>query len=292
VTRATYRFLDAVPAPIEAVRRAAESALGEPARLFEPAPDQNTWVGRGDTHVLYVAVEPAGRGRILLESRRLGWAREIGVPVPDAVAMDPEGTWLATALVADDPPRGAAYVGGALDAAERIAGAEPSPDVFGGVATRRAARWSMPLRVLRMAASPIDVKEFAAARRRAGALPEDGLAHGDFHPGNVLYDAAGRSVWVTDWEMLDHAPRGTDALTLWCGLDEADDRELVNEALAAGTSAEERRRLAALRHWLALRTLADVTLTGRRHRDRNHESMQAEAVARVAEARRLLEREG
>jgi hypothetical protein len=292
VTRATYRFLDAVPAPIEAVRRAAETAVGEPARLFEPAPDQDTWVGRGDTHFLYLAVEPAGRERILLEARRLGWARGLGVRAPEVTAMDPDGAWLATALLREDAPAGAAYVGGALDAADRIAAADPAPGVLGGVATRRAARWSLPLRALRMAASPIDVKEFAAAKRRAAAIPDDGLAHGDFHPGNVLFDEPAGTVWITDWEMLDHAPRGTDALTLWCGLERGDDRDLVTDALAAGTSKGERDRLAVLRHWLAIRTLADVALTPRRDRDPNHDGMVAEAAARVSEARRLSDREG
>jgi len=101
----------------------------------------------------------------------------------------------------------------------------------------------------------------------------------------VLFDAGSGTVHVTDWENLGLAPGGTDQLTLWCGLDGEDDRELAMDGLLFGTGRDERDRLLALRHWLALRTTADVALTPVRFRDPNHDRMLKEALDRVREAR-------
>ncbi len=286
VTRATYRFLDAVPASAEAIRRAAEAVVGEPVRVFVPAPGQSSWVGRGETQFVYLARDETGRERNVLEAERLAWAARVGIRAPRVTAADPGRTWLATARVPDDPPMGPVYVGAALQAADRIAAAPAPEGMLSGRRVRRAPRWSLPVRLARMAASPIDVREFAAARRNALALPADALAHGDFHPGNVLFDAGSGTVNVTDWENLGMAPPGTDQLALWCGLETEDDREMVMDHLLTGTSLDEREGLLALRHWLALRTSADIALTAGRFREPGHRAMLAAALDRVREARR------
>src|SRR6266511_3354660 len=286
VTRATYHFLDAVPASTEVIRRAAEAAVGEPVRVFAPGHAQSSWVGRGDTQFVYLARDEAGRERNLLETERLAWAAACGIPVPRVTGADPGGAWLATGRVADDAPQGPVYVRVALDAAARVAAAPAPRGLLAGERIRRAPRWSLPVRLARMAASPIDVREFAAARRRALALPADTLAHGDYHPGNVLFDAGSGTVNVTDWENLGMAPPGTDQLALWCGLETEDDREMVMDHLLTGTSLDEREGLLALRHWLALRTSADIALTAGRFREPGHRAMLAAALDRVREARR------
>ncbi|MDP9341643.1 MAG: aminoglycoside phosphotransferase family protein [Actinomycetota bacterium] len=288
MTRATYRFLDSDPPSVSHSLLAVQNAIGERARLFEPGPWQNSWVGRGERHFVYVADSPAGRRRILLETGRLQWAALSGISAPAVVAAAPDGSWLATERVADDVPAGPAYVRAAVALAEAVAAAPPPPPSFlAGSEERRASRWTLPARLARLAASPIDVREFVAVRRRALTLPADQLAHGDYHPGNVLFDATSGRAFVTDMEFLGMAPRGTDLMTLWCGLERSEDRDAVLEAVLAGATDPERTRLAVLHHWLALRSLADVALVPRRfrHPGTDHPALLGHSMARAREAR-------
>ena len=223
----------------------------------------------------------AGRRRILLEARRLEWAAEQGISVPPLVAVAPDGSWLATERVPDDQPAGPTYVESAVATARTIAGAEPPPaSLLEARDSGRPSRWTLPVRVARLAASGIDVRAFARARRQARRLPADELAHGDYHPGNVLFDRRSGRVFVMDMELLGLAPMGTDLLTLWCGLESADDREAVLVAILAGTTRADRERL---HHWLALRWLADVTLLPRRGESERRALLQ-HSLARVDEA--------
>ncbi len=287
MTRAIYRFLDSDPPSASRALLAVRDAIGERARLFVPGPWQSSWVGRGERHFVYVADTRAGRRRILFEAERLAWAVEHGISVPPVVAAAPDGSWLATRRVPDDTPAGEAYVEGAISIARAFqAAASPPPSVPTDGRGRRAPRWSLPVRMARLAASPIPIREFATVRRRARALPADVLAHGDFHPGNLLFDRDSGRVFVTDMESMGFAPNGTDLLTLWCGLDHAEDRDAVLDALLSGTGREEREPLAVLHHWLALRWLGDVTLVPRRFRvEDDREARIEHAMARLDEAR-------
>src|SRR5919201_423505 len=94
MTRAVYRFVRDVPASLRPGVDAVEAALGE----------------RGG----------GGGG-----GPRLAWAAEVGVPVPRTVG---EGAgWLATEIVANDPPAGPGFVEAALRTARAIAGAPAPP---------------------------------------------------------------------------------------------------------------------------------------------------------------------
>ena len=158
VPPANGRFLDADPPSASHSLLALQEAIGERARLFEPGPGQTSWVGRGEHHFVYVADSAEGRRRIHLEAKRLAWAAQHGIGVPPVVAVSPDGSWLATARVPDDEPAGPAYVHAALAVAEAVGTAPlPPPSLLAGTEERRASRWTLPVRLLRLAVSPIDV---------------------------------------------------------------------------------------------------------------------------------------
>jgi len=282
MTRASYRVLEQIPPALAPILAEMESLIQEPAEVFAPWPNQSSWVGRSARHFFYLADDDRGRARILLEARRLAWALDSGIPAPRVEGLSPDGAWVVTERVPDDLPAGPGFVQAALTTADAVATAVPPPELLAGSKPRRRPRHTVPLRLLRMAASPVSVLEFRSARSLAMALPPDTLAHGDFHSGNVLYDSRLGVARVTDMENLAFAPRGTDPLTLWCGLDRAEDRDAVIDRLLAGSDRAERARLGLLHHWLALRTLADVALETPSLRD---ERMTAEAIDRVREAR-------
>jgi Ser/Thr protein kinase RdoA (MazF antagonist) len=284
MTRPTYTQLDSVPDSLAGPWNAVAAITGSSLRLLSPFPGQSSWIAVTGDHVVYLGDTPPARARILLESARLLWAAGNRIPVPAVVASAPDGAWLVTARVADDRPEGPGYVAAALSAAGAFAQASrPPASILKGSRSRRAPRRTLASRLSRMRASGLSVAEFALSRRRALRLPADTLSHCDFHPDNVLYDAATGRVHVTDLECLAIAARGTDQLTLWCGLDSADDRQAVVESVLAGTDGRERKRLATLHLWLALRTLSDMAVMTGTHFD---PARIEEAAQRVAEARR------
>jgi hypothetical protein len=284
MTRPTYTLLDSVPGSLAGPWKAAAAITGTSLRLLSPFPGQSSWIAVTGEHVVYMGDTPSGRARILLESARLLWAAGHRIPVPAVVASAPDGAWLVTARVADDQPQGPGYVAAALSAASAFAKApRPPASILSGSRGRRAPRKTLASRLGRMRAGGLSIAEFALSRRRALRLPVDTLSHCDFHPDNVLYDAAKAQVHVTDLESLGMAARGTDQLTLWCGLDSADDRQAVVQGVLVGADGQDRKRLAALHLWLALRTLSDLAVMTGTHFD---PARVEEAAQRVAEARR------
>lgn len=289
MTRATHVPLGAVPDAVRPAWAAARDALGVEPEVLRPGSGKLSWVATTSAHVVYLAWDERGRARVRREARRLRWAAEAGIPVPPLVDGDARGSWIAVRRVRDDPPVGAVYVEAALAAASSVAGAAPPPAaVLQGTRTRRAPTASRPIRMFRMWSAGMDLREFASARAAAGALPHDTLAHGDFHLANVLFDALAGCVHLVDLEYLSYAPKGTDALMLWAGLDRREDREAVVEALLRPPEAD-RVRLAVLHRWLALRVLADLVIAPPHEREPHRI---VEAFALVDEARENARRWG
>lgn len=288
MSRATNPTLGSVPARVHPAWSAARVALGTDPEVLRPWPGQGSWVATTRDVVVYLAGGEPERTRVWLEALRLRWAASVGIPVPAVVEVDRRFRWLAVERVPDDPPEGRDYVRAALFAGRTVASAPPPPvDVVGAARPRRASRRSIPVRLARMVRSPLDVAEFRAVRRAALALPSVELAHGDFHPANVLFDRRSGRVRLIDFEFLGLAPRGTDPLMLWTALDRSEDRHAVIDAVLTGTSPEERERLAVLHRWLALRVLADLVTLPAAYRDRRAIDG---AAARVREARANAER--
>lgn len=265
-----------------------EAVAGEPMELYPYDPRESAWVGRSASHFAYMADHPGRRARIILEAGRLRWAASVGVSVPPVVDHAPDGAWLVTRRVANDPGRGAGYVEAVTPIARAIESAPPPPaELLTPPGHWRAPRRSLVVRSLRMALSPLAIREFRELQRAALALPEDTPCHGDFHTRNVLYDATSRTACLVDWERFGYAARGTDLFTLWPTLLDADARAGVLEAALAGSNPAERARLGVLHRWLALRNLA-IIVTEDRLRDRDRDRARA-AADRVAEARRNVE---
>lgn len=254
--------------------------LGETPNLVLTRSGQ-PWVGLTTECAIYIGYDPRTRGRIREEGERLAWAARQGIPVPEVADISPD--WLITARVRNDGATGGRpYVEAALEAARAITAApEAPPSVRGRAPAHGGGRWAGTVRLWRILRSPLDPREFRAARQTAARLPKDTLAHGDFIPHNILFDSAAGTINVIDWEFLNYLPAHSDLLLLWPRLPEAEDRQLVlDEALR---STRDRRALGVLHHWLAIRRLADLVTKVRPkdwHRDRI-----AEACRRLSEAR-------
>lgn len=253
---------------------AAGRAAGEPLSPLPDRPGATALVAVGERTVAYVAWDEATRARLVHEQAALGLLAGRAVPVPRPVAVDEDAGWLLVERAAEHRAAGPAYVEAAVQAAAAIA-AVPLPALAepplraagrGGSGARRAPRRGLALRTLRSLLGPVPVRAFLRHRAAAARLPRTTTAHGDFHPGNVLWDAHARRVTVIDLELLAPAPVGLDLCQLWCGLEEAADRDLVLAALRALPGAQPD----VLLPWIAVRSLADVTaaLPGRaRERD-------------------------
>lgn len=247
---------------LEHALAAAEHAAGEPLVPLPDGPGATALVARGARTVAYVAGDAAARDRLAHERDALLLLAAHGVPVPRALSADPEAGWLLVERAPEDPPRGPRYVEAAVAAAAAV-GAVPlsglrpastSRAAHGG-RERRAPRRGVALRALRALLGPVPVRAFLQHRAAAARLPRTTTAHGDFHPGNVLFDADAGRVAVVDLELLGPAPAGLDLCQLWCGLRDPADRDLVLQALRQVPGA----RPDVLLPWIAVRSLADVT---------------------------------
>lgn len=179
---------------------------------------------------------------------------QAGVAVPAVLAAAEDGSWLLG--------RQAAPVGGASVQVVReavalaLAVAAGTLPVLEPVRTWRAPRRTAVPRAARLVRARMPMRAFLSARAAAAALPDDAVAHGDFHLGNLL-ELDGRLV-VVDWEYLAPAPVGTDALRLWATLEDPQRREEVRVLLHDAVPPSAHGGLEVLARWLALRSLAEA----------------------------------
>jgi hypothetical protein len=200
-----------------------------------------------------VARDAVGRRMSLVEISGRSWAAEQGVPVPGVLRHAADGAVLVSERCDRRPDVDLGWLDAVLDIAGTIASAAP-PAAAGG-SSWRAPRRTLPARLLRLVVSGVPLRAYLAARAAHGELPRDGVAHGDFHLGNVL-SRSGRPV-VVDWEFLGPAVPGTDALRLWATLPDAAHRRHVAARIAAGTPAARRAVTAVLARWVALHAFAE-----------------------------------
>jgi hypothetical protein len=217
--------------------------LGDVARAFAPET------------VVEVALSDRGRRDLDLEVAGRDWAVRCGVTTPPVVASGPG--WIVSRRWPTGTTSGPDFVRAAVADAGRIATAPVEDWMIAGTGMWRAAARGRARRVARLVVGGMRIPEFLRARRVAAALPATRTAHGDFHPGNLLFDDDSRTLAVVDWTHTGPAPRHTDLLRLWGQLANDADAELVADAVLADTPPEERPGVGALWHWLALRQLAE-----------------------------------
>ena len=243
---------------------ALQRHLGETPHVPEHWWGKQMWVALTPSFAVYLAVGEAARHRLPMEERRLRWAAAQGIPTPEVLERTED--WLITRRVRRDDQGGPPFVAAVSDVAARIARiTAPPAEILGGGRLRRAPRRSVAVRLGRMAAGPVSVRAFLAARHAVAAIPSDTLAHGDFIPSNLPFDRAAGVIHVVDWEMLGFAPACTDLLTLWPHLLDSDDRAALLEA--ALVRARDRRALGAVHRWLTVRAVADLVTAPRKGRD-------------------------
>ncbi|MGH9039008.1 MAG: aminoglycoside phosphotransferase family protein, partial [Acidimicrobiia bacterium] len=254
--------------------------LGEVPVPVATRPGQ-PWVGLTSRFAVHVAHDEASRARIHVEAGRLLWAARFRLPVPEVVECG-SGWLLTTRAPNHEPLPDGRYVAAAIDGARMISGVPtPPPDLYGRHPAHGGSRRVGAVRLARLLRSPIRPSEFRMLRRSVGQLARDRLAHGDFHPRNILFDRARGSVVVIDWEFLSYQPANYDLCLLWPRLPSASDRDAVLEA--ALDDAPDLASLGLLHRWLAVRYLADlVTKTAAQQWDKGCIAL---AVARVVEAR-------
>lgn len=267
------------PALDERLSELIARILGERPDLVPTRPGSPR-VGLTSRHAVYLGGDERACRRIQLEGERLLWAARNGLPVPQLVERGPG--WLVTERAPDDGhKRGRAYVEAALRAAAAIEGVgELPPGLPAGTPFRKPSRRVVAERTWRLLRGPVPLRDFVGLRRAFRSLPREVLAHGDFHPRNVLFNRGSGVTTVIDWEFVALAPRHSDLLLLWARLEERDDRQLVlEEVLKAGTDREQ---VALLHQWLAVRCVADM-VTKLHPRDWPAERL-SRSLERVAEA--------
>ncbi|GAB4003840.1 phosphotransferase family protein [Nocardioides ultimimeridianus] len=206
--------------------------------------------------VVDVASLPRDRVRIAREVAGRAWAVRNGIPTAEVVAADPEARWLVSRRVDDVPGESTAYVEAALEASLRIHAAPPPDFVADTGGAWRAPRWSAPLRVARLVHAGIDPRAFVAARQAVADQEGTVTVHNDFHRGNVLHPADGGGVVVIDWELITLGPRYTDMVQLVVDITEPSLALDAWERLLDAVAGPERRAVAQLLDWLAVRTYA------------------------------------
>jgi hypothetical protein len=218
-------------------------ALGHVARAFAP------------TLVVEVALTERGRQDLDWELQGRRWADGCGLRTPPVVDSGPG--WVVSRRWPDGEAAGPDFVRAAIEAADLIAAHDAPTWATARPPLWRATSRGRLRRAARLAAGGMRLVEFARARRIGAHLPADSTAHGDFHPGNLLFDPERCELAVVDWTHLDAAPRHTDLVRLWGQLPDDADSAAVAEAVLARTSRRERASVGALWHWLALRQLAE-----------------------------------
>ncbi len=259
----------------------AQERLGEALQLQDQGGWQRNPVAVGSQHVVYLAPDAPARARLRGEERRLRWAHDAGVPVPEVVELGADDRWLVVRRVPDDQTQGLGYARAAVSAAAALRGAGALPVVDETPRSRARGRSDLLLRGARAVVSPLRISEFRALRSAAAELAARVPMHGDFLVGNVLSDQ-GRRVHVIDFEFLGLGHPATDLATLWGYLDAEVDRSLV---LDAALDVAPRAEVLLLVHWIAVRRLSELT-TSRSRRDRDRAEIAA-AATRVREARAL-----
>jgi aminoglycoside phosphotransferase (APT) family kinase protein len=145
---------------------------------------------------------------------RLGFARRLAVPSPEPIAFDHAGEWfgvsaLVMAKLPGRPDVVPENIDRWLEEFAQVQAAIHATHVARPPATMRRSDEliAQPVRGLRTSPT-IDAAVRYVSRRFARAQTRDiVVAHGDAHPGNVLW-SRGRISGVTDWHHAGMFPRG------------------------------------------------------------------------------------
>lgn len=223
--------------------------MAAPSKYLDD-PDVVVDQARSNAGVLRIRRELAGRA----------WATQHGIPTAETLDADPQGQWLVSRRVADEPGEPWSYVTAAFDVGRRIEEL-PCPSFVTTEATWRAPRRTVALRVARMLLGGIDLRAFVAARTAFEQLPRDATVHNDFHRSNVLNSATPQGVTVIDWELTSLGPRHQDLVMLVVDLVEPHLAHAAWRLLADSVPAAEHPALAAQLRWLTLRTYASEITT-------------------------------
>jgi aminoglycoside phosphotransferase (APT) family kinase protein len=216
--------------------------------------------GAGTTDAYEVTVDRApghvvaklyrdGDGTAPLEWSRLGFAERVALPVPEPIVADLESVWFDRPTVvmsrlpgrADLTPEDVDSWVGAL--AQALAELHETPlDGAEGAVTRppRFETWRAPVGEH----DPLTAAAISAvtARRPSGSA-ERVLTHGDFHPGNILWQR-GRISGVVDWSEARLDNRWYDlaycraSVCYLLGPDIADRLANAYSGIVGGTSVE------------------------------------------------------
>jgi Phosphotransferase enzyme family len=205
--------------------------------------------------IVEVALTARGRDDLALERRGRAWAAGNGVRTPRV--LDAGADWMVGELWPAGRSAGAEFVTEAVAAATRIQAAPASSWMLTDGDRWRAPARGRLRRIARQVRSGLPLREFARVRRIAAELPRPTVAHGDYHPGNLLFDERAGRLAVIDWTHAGPAPRHTDLVRLWGQLPSDDDSAALIEAVLRTTPRAGRPDLGALWHWLALRQLAE-----------------------------------
>jgi aminoglycoside phosphotransferase (APT) family kinase protein len=145
-----------------------------------------------------------GDGTAPLEWSGLEFAQRVTVPVPEPIAADLESLWFGRPAVVmsrlpgrpDLTPKDVdSWVGALAQALTELH--ETALDAAAGALTRppRAETWRPPAGEH----APLTARTVSAVRARLPSLSSERVfTHGDFHPGNVLWNR-GRISGVVDW---------------------------------------------------------------------------------------------
>jgi hypothetical protein len=199
---------------------------------------------------------PGDRATIAIEARLRGAVGGEGpLRAPQVEAWGP--LWMVERAVESEPLQGPDAIDLVLAAAERLATLElpDVPEAEGADGSER--RWQSALRRLRMARSPLPMRDVVRAR---GIVADSSLprvtTHGDFHEFNVLIERG--AAWVIDWELADAGPAGFDLMQMWASLQSEADRERLYAGALEIVGREHADALAALRYALTVRTIAGL----------------------------------
>lgn len=216
--------------------------------------------------VVEVADSPAGRVRIRRELWGRAWATTVGLCTPTVYGADPDGAWLVGEWIDSAPPGGPDFLDRAIETAERIRTAPPPPP-GPPASVWRSPRRAAPARTARAVVARMPLRLWWAARSAARALPQTPVVHGDFYHRNVLWQPDRGRVSVVDWEYLGPGPHHVDLLRMWTILPERAERDALLDRVLAAAPAPERREIAVLGLYLALRLWGENVKAPARDRD-------------------------